>query len=619
MRLDISSQIIKYRRDIDGLRAIAVLLVVLYHAFPTALPGGFIGVDVFFVISGFLISQLLFDSIERDAFSFVTFYKRRVNRLFPALILVLLAALTGGFYYFTPDEFARVGKHVFAGAIFVSNLVSLSEFGYFDIASELKPLLHLWSLGIEEQFYLLWPLVLYLAWKLRLNLVLFILFVLVLSFSLNLYRASYDPSFAFFSLQTRAWELLSGALVGYGCRHQQFKLGQSANIFAWIGAGLLLLGIFLIDRNRTYPSGWALLPVFGTSFLLLTAGNGWISQRVLSTKVLVSIGLISYPLYLWHWLLLSMTTVITGPLSVERRTLLVLSSFLLATLTYLLIEKPIRQKHNTTKTAVLLLALMAILSLFSLFVYKSSGVVVRSTITPLIIESGQQDCLKELKAKQFCIYGNKDADRSILIYGDSHAEHLTAALANTFGSTHKIVFAYASSCFFGFQESFHNNAPGCQPFVNLIQTLPGTKLEAVIRAQLWHGYSALSDDATFDRAIFDAAKAFNLGPTKVIIVGSVPNADLACEKRNYYFGQRDGLRPCNPMLESRAASKRFIDRTTSLARGSNVYFVYPHQKLCDESSCKVIEDGVSYYTDVNHLSKAGAMLIMPDIAAILKK
>jgi hypothetical protein len=443
--------------------------------------------------------------------------------------------------------------------------------------------------------------------------------VLALSFSLNLYRSSYDPSFAFFSLRTRAWELLVGALVGY-CAHKNLVFNKViGQILGWLGVSVLAIGILLIDRHLAYPSGWALLPVFGTGFLLLAGQSSWINSRVLSTKTLVAIGLISYPLYLWHWLLLSMTAVVDGHMSAMQRSLLVLCSFGLATMTYWLMEKPIRQKHNTGKTALTLSALMTALALCGLFVYKSNGALGQFSVPALVMESGQQDCMRAFKAKEFCVFGNPNAEHSILVYGDSHAEHLTAALNSTFGKTHRIIFSYASSCFFGYRENFHQNAPGCQPFIDLIGTLKGTKLDAVIRSQLWHGYGALADDAAFDRAIRDAATAFDLGPTKIIIVGSIPNADLACEKRNYYFAQRDGQRQCSDMLEGRAQSERFITRTSALSLASNVYFVYPQQKLCDQNTCKVIENGVSYYTDINHLSKAGAMLVMPEIASLIKK
>jgi peptidoglycan/LPS O-acetylase OafA/YrhL len=155
-----------YRPDIDGLRGIAILLVVGFHAFPTAFPGGFIGVDVFFVVSGFLITQIITTALRSHSFSFLTFYRRRINRIFPALLVVLVSLLVAGWLFMIPDDFAKLGKHVFSGAIFLSNLVSLSEFGYFDVASELKPLLHTWSLSIEWQFYLLFPLLFFFKKKL---------------------------------------------------------------------------------------------------------------------------------------------------------------------------------------------------------------------------------------------------------------------------------------------------------------------------------------------------------------------------------------------------------------------------------------------------------------------
>lgn len=608
-----------YQADIDGLRGIAVILVLLYHALPTQIYGGFIGVDIFFVISGFLIARQLFCSIANKTFSFVTFYRRRVNRLFPALLIILVCALVFGWFYLTPDEFAKLGKHIFAGGVFVSNLVSLSEYGYFDTASELKPLLHLWSLGIEEQFYIFFPIGIYLTWKLRISFGLLISILLLLSFSLNIYRSSYDTSFSFFSLQTRAWELLTGALIGYMASKRITVPNRLTTGFGVAGLTLIILSVLVIDRHQTYPSGWALMPVLGTALLLLSNGNGWVNKHVLSTKILVKTGLISYPLYLWHWVLLSMVAITFGPVSSSLRLLLVLMSIPLAAGTFQFIEKPLRQHHNTNKIAAVLLLLMLAVAFFGLFIYKSHGFVGQPNFAALSIDSGQSDCATQFKAKNFCVLGNNQTERSILIIGDSHSYHLTAAIEDTFGRDYRIIFSFSPGCFFSFQETFHENSPNCQPFINLIPTLQGTKLEAVIRSQLWHGYPALSDDTTFDRAIFDAAKAFDLGPTKIIIVGSVPNADLTCEKRNYYFGQRDGLRQCDPMLESRFGSARFIDRTKSLALRSNVYFVYPHQRLCNQTSCSVIENGVSYYTDINHLSKAGAMLIMPEIAAILKR
>jgi peptidoglycan/LPS O-acetylase OafA/YrhL len=205
----------KYRADIDGLRAIAVLSVVCFHAFPNGIKVGFIGVDIFFVISGYLISIIIFENLERNSFSFAEFYSRRIKRIFPALLLVLIASYTFGWFALLADDYKQLGKHIASGASFVSNLVLWSESGYFDNAAEKKPLLHLWSLGIEEQFYIIWPLLLWVAWKRRFNLLLITVVVASISFTLNIWSVNSDSVATFYSPQTRFWELLIGSCLAY--------------------------------------------------------------------------------------------------------------------------------------------------------------------------------------------------------------------------------------------------------------------------------------------------------------------------------------------------------------------------------------------------------------------
>ena len=188
-----------YRPDIDGLRAIAVLLVLIHHAFPKVLPGGFIGVDLFFVISGYLISTIIFQNVEQGTFSFSDFYARRIKRIFPALTLVLIASLVYGWFQLMPSDYKQLGKHTLAGAAFVSNFAFWNESGYFDSGSKLKPLLHLWSLGIEEQYYIFWPLIALFAWKKKYNLLKVSLVLLILSFLFNVVTAKNDAIEAFFS------------------------------------------------------------------------------------------------------------------------------------------------------------------------------------------------------------------------------------------------------------------------------------------------------------------------------------------------------------------------------------------------------------------------------------
>lgn len=205
----------EYRPDIDGLRAIAVLSVVTYHAFPNLVPGGFLGVDIFFVISGYLISKIILNNLENNNFSFFDFYARRVRRIFPALFVVLLSVLFAGWFFLLPSEYKQLGKHVLAGAGFVANLMYWREVGYFDVAAETKPLLHLWSLGVEEQFYIFWPVFLYFLWKRKINLLKVSLILFFISCAAYLYFSGVHGIFAFYAPVTRFWELLAGGLLAF--------------------------------------------------------------------------------------------------------------------------------------------------------------------------------------------------------------------------------------------------------------------------------------------------------------------------------------------------------------------------------------------------------------------
>jgi peptidoglycan/LPS O-acetylase OafA/YrhL len=313
---------LEYRPDIDGLRALAVLSVVTFHAFPGWIRGGYIGVDVFFVISGFLISGILFEHLASGIFSFSGFYARRVRRIFPALLLVLLACLAFGWFWLLSDEYAQLGKHIAAGAGFASNLVLWSEAGYFDNSAETKPLLHLWSLGIEEQFYLVWPLLLWLTWKLRLNLLTLTVLVALGSYYLSIQGIEHDAAATFYSPLTRFGELLSGAFLARIELHRKashaaatLKLddwfsrviyehpGEAdgttlANVASALGLLLLAYGVWRMDGEIGCPGKWALVPVLGAALIISAGQKAWINRVLLSNRIAVWIGLISYPLYL---------------------------------------------------------------------------------------------------------------------------------------------------------------------------------------------------------------------------------------------------------------------------------------------------------------------------------
>lgn len=358
-----------YRPDIDGLRAIAVLLVVAYHAFPAVLRGGFVGVDVFFIISGFLISGTIFQDLAAGTFSFANFYGRRVRRIFPALFIVLTATLLLGWLFLFPSEFSKLGAHVLAGAGFVSNLLLWHEAGYFDPASKAKPLLHLWSLGIEEQFYIFFPLLLAGLWQRRSRLLFWIVAIAAFSFLINIMGMRRDPVAVFYAPVTRVWELMLGALLAYAAAFRPALLesisgsAHRSALLTLIGTGLLLAAACLLDRGKQFPGWWALLPTLGAAAVIAAGPHAWFNREVLSHPLLVFVGLISYPLYLWHWPLLSYLSICTeGQSAPTLRAAAVVLSLAMAWLTYRLIEIPIRRRRWPKVNAPLLASAVAALA-----------------------------------------------------------------------------------------------------------------------------------------------------------------------------------------------------------------------------------------------------------------
>ena len=351
-----------YRADVDGLRALAIVPVVLFHAFPGKLPGGFAGVDVFFVISGFLISRLLQHALRQGSFSLVDFYGHRARRLLPALLLVLAASLAFGWVELLPDEFAQLRRHAVAGAGFAQNFVLWSEAGYFDQSSDLKPLMHLWSLSIEEQFYLVYPVLLWCLWRWHAATAPVLAALALLSFGVNLYLSSHDPVQDFFGPHARAWELLAGAWFAASGLDTRPRAAHWNQLLSAAGMLLLALAFGWLHGAQPYPGWRALLPVCGALLLLAGGPSAWLNRHLLASRPLVLIGAISYPLYLWHWPLLSFSRIADGLPSVERNGAVVLS-FALAWLTWRYVERPLRYSRVRPWQPAALLAGLGVLAL----------------------------------------------------------------------------------------------------------------------------------------------------------------------------------------------------------------------------------------------------------------
>lgn len=358
-----SAKLASYRPDIDGLRAVAVVAVVVFHAFPSALPGGFVGVDVFFVISGFLITSIILRGLAQGRFSFVDFYSRRVRRIFPTLIVVLATCFVLGWFLLFNWEFRQLGWDIASGAGFASNLALWSEAGYFDRAAETKLLLHLWSLGVEEQFYLLFPLLFWLGHRLGVRPAISITVLLLLSFGINIATYETNPIAAFYSPASRFWELLCGSLLAaFTMRVADGRLVAKralATTVSCVGFGTLAVGLIAGSPTTPFPGWFAVLPVAGAAAIIAAGSHAAPNAWFLSSAPMRWLGGISYPLYLWHWPLLVFARISkSGTPSPENRALLVVAAVVLAWLTCVLVENRLRfGAHNRVKVFALASAL----------------------------------------------------------------------------------------------------------------------------------------------------------------------------------------------------------------------------------------------------------------------
>ncbi len=475
---------LNYRPDIDGLRAIAVLSVVCFHAFPHLVRGGFVGVDIFFVISGFLISTILIDGLENNSLNLVEFYQRRIKRIFPALILVLTFCLAFGWIALLPNEYKQLGSHVAGGAGFISNFLLWNNIGYFDTAADTKPLLHLWSLGIEEQFYIIWPVLLWFVWKKKFNPLTVIIGISLISFALNFKGIKVNASATFYSPLTRFWELLCGSLLAYliyykttAFNHLIRKIdfflikiiykethendgNTLRNVLSILGLFIIGFSIVRLNKEIAFPGAWALFPTIGALLIILSGAQAWVNRVILSRNLLVWFGLISYPLYLWHWPLLSFARIMEENYPHRAiRISIVAISILLAWLTYRFIERPIRGAKSLKKSSALLASLMSIAACMGLYIhhvkgfdfrYKSNLAISSILANPVTYEKNLFKCAENIPFfKQFfldfCFLSKKKKAPEILFLGDSHALHYLNAAWKHFQSK-SIIMIVRTSC-----------------------------------------------------------------------------------------------------------------------------------------------------------------------------
>jgi peptidoglycan/LPS O-acetylase OafA/YrhL len=633
----------KYRADIDGLRAIAILSVVGFHFFPELVKGGFIGVDIFFVISGYLISTIIVGSLERNSFSFVEFYTRRINRIFPALLLVLITCFSFGWYALLTDEYKQLGKHIAGGAGFISNFLFLHESGYFDNAAETKPLLHLWSLGIEEQFYIAWPLMLWLAWKQRLNLLTITVVTVLISFVLNVSKVNSDAVAMFYSPLTRFWELLAGAFLAQRTLHKHkylptqepstwfgrwqvffvhaLTLEANGNKFrnaqSFLGATLVLAGI-LMTNAKAFPGWWALLPTSGTLLIISAGKQAWLNRIVLSSRLLVWFGLISFPLYLWHWPLLSFAHIVKGATpELSLRVAIVAISIALAWLTYKLIENPLRfGNHSKIKTLILFFA-MIVIGYVGYFDFKRDGLPFRAVI-PLAINDGDigheifheysyqkyflctpSNILKEADSWGIyirCLQSKKDEPIKIALIGDSHAEHLFIGLAEALPNTNIVFYMKAGLPYIG-DKNYEN-------IFNYV--IKDKNITTVVLTAAWARKGVPEKKIELSKTV----GKLNAAGKTVYITDDVPRFSFdpaACK----YLRRFNTENICKE--DSENFHSDYLDYYPTLKliekENSNVRVLNTAKYFCGEGFCNMAKNGVLFYRDRNHLNINGSKFV----------
>ena len=436
-----------YRSDIDGLRALAVISVVIFHAFSWLIPGGYAGVDVFFVISGYLITTNILNGLNESTFTIQGFYQRRVRRIFPALVTMLALVYAFGWFVLLASEYRQLGKHVGSGASFISNIILWQESGYFDTSSAVKPLTHLWSLGIEEQFYIVWPLLLWVIFKLRLPVLVSTVVLTAISFGFGLYALDHDVVGAYYSPINRFWELLIGAILAAVMLKRTY--GEKATKWQQAGSigGLILIvfTMFSLDGQSSFPGWNALAPTIGAALMIGCGPQTSTARRILSLRPVVWIGLISFPLYLWHWPLLTFARIIasTTP-SAGIRFGAVMLSVLLSWATYRMIEKPLRFHPRVKVVTGALVASMVVIGLVGYVTFRNDGIASREVaqMNP-DINSGeeggaqgwvQDTCgISDAKVADLfasCLEDNRETPRFALI-GDSKAEALIGGFIRT--------------------------------------------------------------------------------------------------------------------------------------------------------------------------------------------
>lgn len=607
---------IDYRKDIDGLRAVAVVPVVLYHAGIPLLGGGFVGVDVFFVISGYLITSILADDIRRGEFSILSFYERRARRIFPALFFMLLVSIVAFTAILLPFDLKAFSRAVLATVSFTSNILFYLESGYFAAPSELKPLLHTWSLAVEEQFYILFPLLLYVlsrAGRRTRNVTLAA--IVGLSFAASVWGVGPYPSATFYFLPARAWELLLGSLLALSV--VPAPAGRAMReVASALGLGLIGASVLALSSSDPFP-GWNAVPPCIGAALVIWAGLGGqsLGGRLLSLGPVVSIGKISYSLYLWHWPIIVFVKYSSNrELSLAETGLVVAASVAAATLSWRVIEQPFRGKGNRFTRRWIFSASAVAAALFltvGMTGYLAKGWPQRFPEAIPIIEKYADYDRADLYRLGTCFmradqhpadypletcYGATAPDA--LIWGDSFGAHLYGGLSNHAAAAHlRIGQATSQACAPILSLPLHRHA-GCGQFnAHILGLIRKNPPKTVILSARWE----LLDPQDIPRLDSTITALQEVG-AEVIVIGQSPTFHAPAYAL-YIKGMQTNTLSAPVEGIDHAALNRLV---AQVAEQNGVVFFAPEELFCTGTRCRIQQDGTLLFWDDGHLTAEGS-------------
>ncbi len=668
----------KYRAEIDGLRALAVIPVILFHAGFSLFSGGFVGVDVFFVISGYLITTIIIEDIEKDQFSIKNFYERRARRILPALFFVMLVCIPFSWLWMSPNELQKFSESLIAVSFFSSNFLFWTEAGYFATAAEFKPLLHTWSLAVEEQYYLLFPVFLMVAWRFGRNKVFWVIVALLLaSLCFSEWASGQGGRIAganFYLFPTRAWELFAGSLSAFIiCQHGIKK----NNALALIGLLAIVFSIFSFSEATPFPSLYALVPVGGTVLLILFSDETAFTSKILSLRPVVMLGLVSYSAYLWHQPLFAFARLLDvyqpSPLLMAFLSLL---SFFLAYFSWRYVEAPFRRKQKIKPRAIFLFSLSGLLAFSAIGVY---GHLKEGLLNPYIKNAPNVEYLslgdksdhvgdvcepqpiENAASISRCDFGDLKSKDTVVLLGDSHAHAISYSLDEQLKNLNKRgVSLSLNSCdmipylhrnkrtlsrhcsekfdaFLAYIKELNTDVVlvgrwtvKFYPIEGVIDHLVFVGSEGNFERDDEYGESDVLRDGVLSRTLNDKKWALvtyvekmAAASNRLFLIYPIPETGIDIEKYNRLSYQRSGQ-----ILDSISTSIADYEKRNAFVTGvfdellvsqSNIVKIDPKAIFCDTvipNRCAAQFNTVPYYYDDDHLSKAGGDLIIGKISAL---